>query len=137
MFSGQHKAQIGSFVLLGLVIIGAVAGYYAYSNNNNKSDTTSLITENQNLIRESIRHMIEVNTLETLKYMENHGAYDENVHDNFVTYLGDYVPVWQMCDKEYIPKKSDIEEEMENMLTNKLIFNKDIINQGFFKNVTF
>lgn len=117
----MSKGQVGAFVVLGLVLVGALVGYYQYKDSfYNKNEGDSLIFETQNLFRASIKHSVEVSALHALKYFENHGAYDKNVHNYFAVYLNDSVPVWQACDNKYVPKKSSLEEEMEEFIKEEL-----------------
>lgn len=127
IFSKAKKGQIGGFLVLGLVLVGAIIGYYQFKDSNIREDVNASYTgETQNVIRNDIRHSIKMASENTIKYMAEHGGYLEPP-EYVMPYLGKFVPLWQACTDMWIPNKGDMEADMERGIKELLIFSKSEI----------
>ncbi len=105
-FSSQHrrqarKGQVEIIIVFGLILVGVVAIYYAYTNGLVAPSPPS-IKEDQDIVRDSVENLIRQGGAQTIKEIGMNGGYLQTP-ENTVSFLGSQVPYWQMNGDTDVP----------------------------------
>ncbi len=108
----QEKAQAEFALILGLLIIAAVVGLYAYSAIYPISPQQAALTEDQKAVASFVNDFIRGAATSTVSEMYKNGGYldDSLPAMGYVSHsaLGKKVALWQLCESYNVP---DIEQE--------------------------
>lgn len=123
----NKKGQIGIFVIVALVIVGGIVGYFLLRNTINISSTPAEFQEVYDYygacIEESARQAIEIaGTQGGRVYVENYAPGSEYApFSSELNFLGNPVPYWYYLSgngviKQQVPTKKDIEKDISRYI---------------------
>lgn len=116
-----RKAQAEFAIILGLVIIAAVVGIYAYTNVIQPSLQPAVLTEEQKSVSSRVGDLLSSAATSTLSQMYKNGGYVDGSGSSlgYVSHkaLGKRISLWQMCGNYEIP---NMEEEFSTGMKNYL-----------------
>lgn len=134
------RGQIGIFAIVGIIIVVAVIAMFVLQPvPTGPSPIPPAVAEEQKTVSDFVNNFIRSGGVTTIKFMENHAGYLGEADDleDVAVYSGTIVPYWQMCDTNYAPTDSGLNQNLEigvkNYLTNFL--NRSMTAGG--KEVTF
>ena len=106
----KRKAQAEFALILGLLIIAVVVAIYAYSLFGPPSVRPSALTEEQKAVDAYVKDAISRASGQTLDTIYNQGGYADLSGKRAVSYAGNKIAYWQVCEKTDIP---DVEKNLE------------------------
>ena len=127
------KGQVEFIVILGLIVVGIVAMYYALPAITTPAAPPAVASEQQT-VKESVNNFIKGGILETIRVLGKNGGYTF-AQSNSVEYLGSKVPFWHYRGTQSIP---NYQQNFALSLTEYLRANKDSLAESLAgKGVTF
>lgn len=131
-FKKQKKAQVTIFIILGIIIIAAVAGYFLIKSQIEDEETG--LPANIEPVYSQYSDCLGQKTKTGIEILETKGGYIENPEfvqgseympfSSELNFAGTQIPYWYYftgnnLKKQQVPSKNDMENELENYLNNK------------------
>ncbi len=137
----MKKAQAEFFTILGILLLVVIVLFYGYLGGwfGDHEPLPPGVQQTQQLVTQSVTDAARDCVRDVLIEMENHGGYlpGDNA-PGIVQYLGYDVALWQACDDDISPSKSDIKNKLEDAVKHCMDFAADDFIESFAsQNVSF
>lgn len=140
----MRKAQTEMIIIVGVILLAAVAILYATQQFFPFNPVPSGVAQTQKAVKDSFLTLAKNSAERTLRIMFEHGGYlsPEVLQEPFTipestVFSGMGVPYWTKCEADVSPSKEEVTSWMETAITLSLEKNIDSLQASFSKDVSF
>jgi len=112
----KKKGQVTIFIIIAIIIVGAVAAFFALRDSLNTGGIPASIEP----IHTNIISCLEDTSEEGLVYLSLHGGYYEVPKETSILYFTEDIPYYYLNSKKYVPSIETVEEELEKYVSENL-----------------